>query len=51
MAKRVFSHMANTLLRTYKHKSVSDLEDRFATLTTAAERVWEASDDLEAPCR
>ncbi|XP_035986919.1 uncharacterized protein LOC118560201 [Fundulus heteroclitus] len=48
VAKRPFSRMANILLKTYDNKSVLELEDGFGNLTQAAERVWEANDDLEA---
>lgn len=47
VSKRAFTRIANSLVRTYKDKSVAELEDGVDVLTKAAERVWEANDDLE----
>lgn len=48
VAKRAFTCSANSLKRTFKGKPAAELEDFFNKLTKAAEKVWEANDDLEA---
>lgn len=48
MAKRAFSRLANSVMRTYEDMSEDDLRESFNRLTKAAERVLETNDDLEA---
>ncbi|XP_039456743.1 uncharacterized protein LOC120433854 [Oreochromis aureus] len=47
-AKRSFSRLVNSVTRTHDDMTEGELKDSFNRLTTEAEKVMEANDDLEA---
>lgn len=48
IAKRAFSRLANSIMRTYEDMSEDDLRESFNRLMKAAERLLEINDDFEA---
>lgn len=47
-AKRLFSRLANSILRNHTDMTEGELRDSFCRLTMEAEKVMEANDDVEA---
>lgn len=47
-AKRMFSRLANSIIRTHEEMSEDDLSESFKRLTKAAESVMEINDEMEA---
>ncbi|KAL3973670.1 mitochondrial-processing peptidase subunit beta [Sarotherodon galilaeus] len=47
-AKRSFSRLVNSITRTHEDMTEGELKDSFNRLTTEAEKLMEANDDLEA---
>lgn len=47
-AKRLFSRLANNIIRTYVEMSVEELMENFKKLTVESSRLMEANDEVEA---